>query len=76
MGKKPRRASNQELAERFRDLLTNGAKEAMSPDTLAASKEYRSRLWKAFAEIEERLDPLLGLAKARERGERIEDDSN
>lgn len=52
------RKTNPELATEFRALLTDGARSCFNDDGLQATKQYRGDLWRAFAEIEERLDPL------------------
>lgn len=68
------RPTNQELAERFRNLLTNGASGSFDSvakqlslrhisgvDTellLELTKPWRGEMWKLFSEIEDRLDPL------------------
>lgn len=57
---------NWRVCEEFRALLTTGfyAAPGVEPDAaLAITKPWRSDLWKAFAEIEERLCPV----QARER---------
>lgn len=58
--------SNWQVCEEFRALLTTGfyAAPGVEPDAaLALTKPWRSDLWKAFAELEERLCPV----QARER---------
>ena len=62
------RKSNQLLIAEFRQLLTEGAKTCMDQTTLDATKPYRSQLWKAFAEIELRLDPLKELELEKKGG--------
>lgn len=52
------RPSNQKLAEHFRWLLTEGAAKQLDEETMKVTKDWRGELWKAFREIEERLDPL------------------
>lgn len=52
------RPTNPQICERFRALLTDGAKEVMGAQELAYTKSWRNDLWRAFAEIEERLCPL------------------
>ena len=61
------RPSNQSLAANFRRLLTDRAAETMDAATLDATKPYRAELWRAFAEIERRLDPVKEMLY--ERGE-------
>jgi predicted metal-dependent peptidase len=68
------RKSNQQLAEEFRSLLTKGAKEEMGEELLVATKGWRARLWRAFAEIEDRIDPLGAIARRKARGEAGSDD--
>lgn len=67
-----KRPTNQELATEFRALLTGGATDAFQlaitnqttninveyEELLSLTKPWRNELWKLFAEIEERLDPL------------------
>lgn len=71
---RPGRPTNRQLIEAFRDLLTHGAKEQIEAEfdrtnagnaggldkarLMVLTKPWRGELWKAFAEIEERLDPL------------------
>jgi hypothetical protein len=49
--------SNRELSALFQHLLTHGAKEALSSQVLADTKEWRSQLWRAFKEVDDRLCP-------------------
>ncbi|OCC05138.1 hypothetical protein BA190_09485 [Labrys sp. WJW] len=53
------RASNPDLCEAFRALLTTGfhAEGIAHADALAATKPWRGELWRAFREIEARLCP-------------------
>lgn len=59
------RKSNDQLADDFRHLLTHRAKEMMSEQTLADTKEWRNELWKAFNEIHNRLCPLREIKKSK-----------
>jgi len=59
------RPTNPEICEAFRKLLTDGfyvsdvdGVPSTKSHTLTATKPWRGDLWKAFAEIEERLCPL------------------
>lgn len=52
------RKTNQELAAEFRNLLTHGAKDMLDAHVLELTKPWRAELWRAFNEIEDRLDPL------------------
>jgi len=67
------RPTNPQICEAFRALLTGGATDAFAKslegqinglynvdteDLLHLTKAWRNDLWKAFAEIEERLCPL------------------
>jgi heme oxygenase len=63
------RKSNQELAEAFRELLTKGAKEELGEALLEPTKGWRAKLWRAFREIEDRLDPLAPLRRRKASGE-------
>jgi hypothetical protein len=67
------RKSNQEIADAFRELLTKGAKELLGDDLLAPTKAYRAALWRAFAEVEDRLDPLGAIGRKKARGEEAEE---
>jgi hypothetical protein len=70
------RPSNQELAKRFRELLTKGV--YFTDDEgeihtagdqydagMAATKPWRNELWRAFREIEDRLDPIGAMDRER-----------
>ncbi len=70
------RPSNQELAKQFRELLTKGV--YFTDDEgeihtagdqydagMAATKPWRNELWRAFRELEDRLDPLAELARTK-----------
>lgn len=69
------RKTNKEICAEFRTLLTekfhvNEAEltKKLPPRTmaLAATKEWRNELWKAFREIEDRLCPLDAMSRKRE----------
>lgn len=77
---RPGRKRNSELCAEFRTLLTEGfdtnaamvgtemltiTKEA----GLAITKAWRNELWKAFREIEDRLDPLAALTREKQRND-------
>lgn len=59
------RKSNVELAANFRFLLTTGAKAALTPELLEATKPWRNELWRAFHEIEDRLDPIGSMERLK-----------
>lgn len=59
------RPTNQELAASFRTLLTDGAKDKLTPEVLEATKPWRNELWRAFREIEDRLDPIGAMDRER-----------
>lgn len=75
------RKTNPELCAEFRALLTTGFRitedgiasidlmsdEQQRDEALRVTKPWRNDLWKAFAEIEERLDPLGVESRRRER---------
>jgi hypothetical protein len=49
--------SNRELSAHLQHLLTHGAKDALPPAVLDATKAWRADLWKALKEIDDRLCP-------------------
>lgn len=73
------RPTNPELCRAFRALLTEGfyippldnstpeAHKLAHDATLYVTRPWRNDLWKAFAEIEERLDPLGTETRRREK---------
>ncbi|QIG76036.1 hypothetical protein EVC24_015 [Rhizobium phage RHph_I4] len=52
-----RALTNRELSALFQHFLTHGAKEALGPEILAATKDWRGDLWKVFKEVDDRLCP-------------------
>jgi len=60
------RADNERLCSEFRKLLTagfyvvspDGEVLENDPDALTATKPWRSEVWKAFRELEDRLCPV------------------
>lgn len=68
------RPSNRDLCHAFRKLLTDGFQfdAAIYPTdgALAATKVWRGRLWTAFNELEERLDPIGVETRRRKKAEK------
>lgn len=72
------RPTNQELVKQFRELLTKGV--YFTDDEgeihtagdqydagMAATKPWRNELWKAFRELEDRLDPIGAMDRERNK---------
>lgn len=75
------RLTNQQLAANFRELLTHGffvndvdGVPSTKSHTLAATKNWRNELWKAFHEIEDRLDPLGAMERNRKYFEKVKNE--
>lgn len=75
-----KRKLNAELCADFRKLLTEGFDVNLArvgDETLTITREaglsltkaWRNELWKAFRELEDRLDPLQALTREKQRNE-------